>query len=83
MAKFRDEAIGKICGRLCQVFGKQPEEITENTNIFTDLGAKSTQVSQLANYLEDEYDVQIAFVKLRKCETVKDIADYLEDLCDY
>ncbi len=83
MAKFRDEAVQKICARLCAVFGKEDGEITEATNIFDDLGAKSAQISQLANFLEDEYDVQVAFVKLRKCQTVGDVADFMEDLCDY
>lgn len=83
MAKFRDEAITKICDRLCEVFDKEKGEVTEQTNIFDDLGAKSAQISQLANFLEDEYEVQVAFVKLRKCLTVGDVADYMEDLCDY
>ena len=78
----RDEALQKIIQRCCVLFGKKPEELNENTRFIEDLGAKSGNVSQMTNFLEDEFDVEISFMEFRRRPTIGMAADYIEELCE-
>lgn len=78
----RDEAVQKIIERCSVLFGKAPEEITEQTRFIEDLGARSGNVSQMTNFLEDEFDVEISFMEFRRRPTVGEAADYVVELCE-
>ena len=78
----REEALQKIIGRCCVLFGKKQDEINENTRFIEDLGAKSGNVSQMTNYLEDEFDVEISFMEFRRRVTIGMAADYIAELCE-
>ena len=49
---------------------------------FVDLGIKSVQVSQLTTYLEDELDIEVPFMKFRRCETFGAATDFVCELLD-
>lgn len=78
----REEALQKIIQRCCVLFGKNPEDLNENTRFIEDLGAKSGNVSQMTNFLEDEFDVEISFMEFRRRPTIGMAADYIEELCE-
>ncbi|MBP1570056.1 MAG: acyl carrier protein [Oscillospiraceae bacterium] len=78
----REQAVEKIIERCCVLFGKKPEEINEDTRFIEDLGARSGNVSQMTNFLEDEFDVEISFMRFRRCPTIGLAADYIEELCE-
>lgn len=78
----REEAYEKIVQRCCQLFGKTPDEICEDTRFIEDLGARSGNVSQMTNFLEDEFDVEISFMEFRRRPTVGMAADYIAELCE-
>ena len=78
----RDEAVQKIIQRCCELFEKKPEELSENTRFVEDLGARSGNVSQMTNFLEDEFDVESSFMELRRRATIGMAADYIEELCE-
>ncbi len=78
----REEAVKKIIERCCVLFNKKPSELDENTRFIEDLGAKSGNVSQMTNYLEDEFDVEISFMEFRRRATIGMAADYIEELCE-
>lgn len=78
----RERAIMKITERVCQLFGKKPEEINENTRFVEDLGAKSGNISQMTTFLEDEFDVEVPYMEFRRRTTVGAAADYIEELCE-
>lgn len=61
---------------------KKPEELSENTRFVEDLGARSGNVSQMTNFLEDEFDVEISFMEFRRRATIGMAADYIEELCE-
>ena len=61
--------------------GKDPSEFTEDTK-FADLGIKSVQVSQITTYLEDELDIEVPYMKFRRCETFGEATDFVCDLLD-
>ena len=78
----REQAVEKIIERCCVLFGKKPEEINEDTRFIEDLGARSGNVSQMTNFLEDEFDVEISFMRFGRCPTLGLAADYIAELCE-
>lgn len=56
----------------------KPEEITEDSNFITDLGADSLDVVELVMSLEEEFGVEIADEEAEKLTTVKEVIEYLE-----
>lgn len=78
----RDEALQKIIDRCCVLFNKTPDELNENTEFINDLGARSGNVSQMTNYLEDEFDIEISFMEFRRRATLGMAADYIAELCE-
>ncbi len=78
----RDEALEKIIERCVELFGVSEDEISEDTRFIEDLGARSGNVSQMTNFLEDEFDVEISFMEFRRRPTIGTAADYIEELCE-
>jgi acyl carrier protein len=65
---------------LSEQLGVDPESITPDTNIIDDLGADSLDVVELITALEDEFDLIITDERIRELYTVKDVADFVENL---
>lgn len=78
----RNAIVKKIMERACVLFGKRMEELNENIRFGEDLGAKSANVSQMTTFLEDEYDVEIAFMEFRRKKTIGEAADYVMELIE-
>ena len=81
MNEDRQEVFDALCTRASQLFGKDPSEVTEDT-LFADLGIKSVQVSQITTYLEDELDIEVPYMKFRRCATFGEAVDFVVDLLD-
>ena len=81
MDEDRQEVWNALTRRASQLFGKDASEFEEGTK-FADLGIKSVQVSQLTTYLEDELDIEVPFMKFRRCETFGEATDFVCELLD-
>ncbi len=81
MDEDRQEVFDALCTRASQLFGKDASEFTEDT-AFADLNIKSTQVSQITTYLEDELDVEVPYMKFRRCKTFGEATDFVAELLD-
>lgn len=81
MDEDRQEVWNALTTRAGQLFGKDASEFEEGTK-FADLGIKSVQVSQLTTYLEDELDIEVPFMKFRRCETFGEATDFVCELLD-
>ena len=81
MDEDRQEVFDALCTRASQLFGKDPSEFTLETK-WADLNVKSVQVSQITTYLEDELDVEVPYMKFRRCETFGESVDFVADLLD-
>ena len=81
MDEDRQEVFDALCARASQLFGKDESEFTLDTK-FADLGIKSVQVSQITTYLEDELDIEVPYMKFRRCETFGDAVEYVAGLLD-
>jgi len=78
----RDDIKEKLIERGAPLFGKQPEEITEEMKFVEDLNAKSVHYSQITTYLEDEFDVEIPYMTFRRKATIGEAVDYVLDLVE-
>ena len=67
---YENEVREKLVERAAKLLGKQPEEITDEMTLEGDLGLKSTQLTQITIFLEDEFDVEINFMNFRRQKTV-------------
>ena len=81
MDEDRQEVWNALTTRASQLFGNDASEFEEGTK-FADLGIKSVQVSQLTTYLEDELDIEVPFMKFRRCETFGEATDFVCELLD-
>lgn len=63
---------------ICEYANIKPEEITEKTNIRTDLSLNSLELVNLAVAIEDEFDVEIPDREALGLETVEDAIALIE-----
>lgn len=78
----RDEVLAKIIERGSTLFGKKPEEMTEDLRFTEDLNAKSTNISQITTFLEDEFDIEVPYMQFRRKKTLGEAADYVAELLE-
>lgn len=78
----KEKVMEKLVERAAPLFGKTPEELTEETRFAEDLSAKSVHYSQITTYLEDEFDVEIPYMTFRRKKTLGEAAEYVAELCE-
>lgn len=78
----RDQVIESMTGQLVTIFGVDPDTITEETDFEADLGAKSGNLTMMLTQLEDEYDVEIPYMKVKRAGTVGATADLIASMLD-
>ncbi len=80
--ELREEIFDKLVTRAAPLFGKAPEELTEDKRFVEDLNAKSVHYSQITTYLEDCFDVEIPYMNFRRKQTIGEAVDYVLQLCE-
>lgn len=58
------------------------DDISPETRFVEDLSAKSINIAQLMNALEDEYDVEVPYMEIKRKATVAEVAAYMEELVE-
>lgn len=81
MADEKQQVMDALCKRAASLFGGKPSDYTEDTT-FESLNVKSVQYSQMTTYLEDEFDIEVPFMKFRRKKTFGEAADYVVELLD-
>ncbi len=69
----------KVKRILSEQFDVDVSELTDNTNIESDLGADSVEVIDLLMSLEDEFDVEIPDEAIDEIRTVGELTAYIEE----
>ncbi|MEN8905140.1 MAG: phosphopantetheine-binding protein [Clostridiales bacterium] len=77
----RQEIFEAMKKRIAIIINKKEEELLEDTK-FADLNMKSLNYSQLTTYLEDECDVEIAFMDFKRKATLGEATDYVISLIE-
>ena len=73
----RREVKRKLIERAAGVFGVAAASLSDLTRFAEDLNAKSTQITQITTFLEDEFDTEIPFMDFRRKETFGEAIDYI------
>lgn len=76
MEEIRDFLVGKV-SELC---GVPMDSITDDTELMKDLGMKSATLVVLIAALEDQFDVDIDFMKFRRALSISDAVAFLDEL---
>ena len=78
----REEALAKLIEECSALFDIDTENLGEETRFDEDLQMKSLVMTTLLNRLEDEFDVELPYMKVRRCATLGDAADFIADKFD-
>ena len=78
----REEVKAKLIERAAPLFGKKPEEMTEDLRFVEDLSAKSVHYSQITTFLEDAFDVEIPYMNFRRRKTLGEAIDFVTDIIE-
>ena len=70
----------KIVEALAEQLELDPEKITRDSDIMTDLGADSLDLVELIMTLEDEYAISVVDESVYEHRTVGAISDFIETL---
>lgn len=71
------EAYDVIAAQIAAQFGKSTDELSESTEFESDLGFKSVNYVLLSSSLEDEFEVEIPYMDLKRSKTLGDAADFV------
>ena len=74
--------LDKIRNIICEFVDINPNDITLETNIRTDLGLNSLELVNLAVEIEEEFDVEIPDREAMGLETVADAIKIIEEYMD-
>ncbi len=74
--------LDKIRNIICEFVDINPDDITLETNIRTDLGLNSLELVNLAVEIEEEFDVEIPDREAMGLETVADAIKIIEEYMD-
>lgn len=74
--------LDKIRNIICEFVDIDPNDITLETNIRTDLGLNSLELVNLAVEIEEEFDVEIPDREAMGLETVADAIKIIEEYMD-
>ena len=64
---------------ICEFVNIDPNEITEDTNIISDIGLNSLELVNLAVAIENEFDLEIPDREVEGIETIGDVMKVLEN----
>lgn len=76
------DMLAKMRQIICEFVDMDPESITPETNIRTDLGLNSLELVNLAVEIEEEFEVEIPDREAMGLETVADAIRIIEEYMD-
>ena len=69
--------------KLAELFKIDIEKLTPEISLKDDLCLPSIKVTTLLNALEDEFDVEIPYMKFGRCKNLEECAEFIADLLEY
>ena len=77
-----EEVLEIVRNKVADIKHLDPSTLTEDTNLQEEVGVRSGEMVAVISALEDEYDVYIDIMKLRKCPLMKDVANFVVKLVE-
>ncbi len=77
---FVEEVIELLKNRAAALLGVDPSTLSGETRFEEDLQCKSTDIVRFSAALEDEYEIEVPYMALKRCKTFREAAEYMSDL---
>lgn len=77
---FKEELMGFIATSASKSLGVEKEKFKPETNIDAEFDAKSINFVQIIGQIEDEYELEVDFMKFRNAGTIEEQAAYIDSL---
>ncbi len=77
----REAIMELMAASISDMTGVPFSEITEHT-LFSDLGMKSVNYSQLMVELENEYEAELSYMEFHRKKTIGEAVSYVEELLE-
>ena len=80
MPSVKEQVSSTMYAAISAAMNKPAEELSDDTQLIADLGAKSVNFVRIISSLEDEFDLEIPFMELRRKKTIGEAIDYIVQL---
>jgi acyl carrier protein len=71
----KDQVQERVIAALVE-FGEEPENVKLDSR-FEDLDVDSLDLVELAQVIEDEYEIEVSDAEMEKIETVRDVVEFV------
>ena len=75
-----EEVIELLKTRTTALFGIDAATLSGDTRFEEDLHCKSTDIVRYSAALEDEYEIEVPYMALKRCKTFEEAAKFMADL---
>ena len=82
MPSVKEQVSSTMYAAISAAMNKPAEELSDDTQLIADLGAKSVNFVRIIGALEDEFDLEIPFMEFRRKRTIGEAIDYIVQLCE-
>lgn len=80
MPSVKEQVSSTMYAAISAAMNKPAEELSDDTQLIADLGAKSVNFVRIISALEDEFDLEIPFMEFRRKKTIGEAIDYIVQL---
>ena len=80
MPSVKEQVSSTVYAAISAAMNKSAEELSDDTQLIADLGAKSVNFVRIISALEDEFDLEIPFMEFRRKKTIGEAIDYIVQL---
>ena len=77
---FQEEVVELLVNIAVSIKGDEAASYNKDTRFKEDMGCKSVDIVRITTALEDEYDVEVAFMAFNRCATFGAAAAYMSQL---
>lgn len=76
-----NQVLNKIIERATKVWDIEATELSADTE-FVSFNPKSAHYAQMTTYLEDEFDIEVPFMKFKRCKTFDEATEFVVELIE-
>lgn len=77
----KESILNTIIKRACEIWSVNIDELNADTT-FSSFSPKSVHFAQMTTYLEDIYDIEVAYMQFKRCETLGEAAAFISELME-
>lgn len=78
MTAFKKEVVQLLIDTCTMLLGTDPATLSADTRLEEDLHCTSVHLVQMSSALENEYEVEVPFMAIKRCKTFAEVADFVD-----